>query len=511
MLSSLLVKIQAAWDLPLAGERKTMFSGCERYDHFKLSRFRLFLLCLLCLLINPQVLHADSVQQHIPDALPESLLSRLQVGIPQEVLVAFDSLAVEEDAESIRADRALPHHDFNIREFKSDRFRQIKDRVFESIPESEVGILIDYSHLPMALVHLRSYSALTRLLRFSEVIAVYENSVVYMHLAQSLPLVNQPAAASEGFTGFGSNVAVLDTGVNYIRPEFGSCSEPGFPETCRVVASVEIAPDDGSLDDNGHGTNVAAIAAGVAPESGIAALDVFNSDGTSTSALVIDGINWAIANKDAYSIVAINMSLGDGSRRREPCSNRITNPYVLPIEQALSAGIIPVASSGNNGFIDGISSPACTPGVVSVGAVYDANIGSVCFGTNCSICTDSVTGADQVACFSNSASFLTMLAPGANVTAGGYTYRGTSQAAPHISGAVAVLREVYPEESNDFIVQLLSANGQAIMDPRNGIETPRLDLYNSIGIVPAAVPAFSEFVLAGAFLALIALGALKTR
>ncbi len=59
-------------------------------------------------------------------------------------------------------------------------------------------------------------------------------------------------------------VAILDTGVNYTHAAFGNCTSPGMPEACRVSAAVEVALNDGALDDNGHGTNVAAIALGVA-------------------------------------------------------------------------------------------------------------------------------------------------------------------------------------------------------------------------------------------------------
>ena len=53
------------------------------------------------------------------------------------------------------------------------------------------------------------------------------------------------------------------------------------------------------------------------------------------------------------------------------------------------AGVAVVASAGNEGYIDGISRPACTTGVLSVGAVYDANVCSRAW----SVCTDATTAA----------------------------------------------------------------------------------------------------------------------
>ena len=137
------------------------------------------------------------------------------------------------------------------------------------------------------------------------------------------------------------------------------------------------------------------------------------------------------------------MSLEDGGDYTTPCSDSSSNPFVIPIESARLAGISPVAASGNNEYTDGISNPACTPGVVSVGAVYDSDLGSVSWGS----CTDAATAADEVACFSNSASFLTLPAPGVDITAAGETYSGTSQATPHVAGAIVVFRAAFPFET----------------------------------------------------------------
>jgi len=77
--------------------------------------------------------------------------------------------------------------------------------------------------------------------------------------------ISHPAAA--GYDGTGGTVALLDTGVDYTRPEFGSCAKPG--KGCQVIAAVDIAPPDGQADDSGHGTWTAAILASVAPAAKI--------------------------------------------------------------------------------------------------------------------------------------------------------------------------------------------------------------------------------------------------
>ena len=476
------------------------------YTRSPASLFCLILLSLFFAVSIPQggiaQTPAQTRRESILNAVPQNLSNRLNAGEAQDVIVEFDSADVEAQTRAMRSQKGITYDDRDISEYKAQRFRQIKNSAFAQLPAAEMGVLIDYSHLPMALLRLRSASALAHLVSLSQVVAIYENRTIYLHQPANLELINQPQAAATGYTGAGTTVAVLDTGVNYTVADFGSCTAPGVPSGCKVVAAVILGNDSNPLDSNGHGTNVAGIVVGVAPGSNVAAVHVFNTDGTSTDALVIDGIDWAISNQSAYNIVAINMSLGDGSDNTSSCSNRHTNSYVTPVSNARAAGILPVAASGNNGYANGIGSPACTPGVISVGAVYDADIGGVSY----SSCTDATTAPDQITCFSNSASFLTMLAPGADITAGGYTMYGTSQATPHVAGAVAVLRAAYPSETIDATTARLTATGKPVTDPRNGIQTPRLDLFAALQFAPVAVPAFSHSGLLGAVLVLILLG-----
>jgi uncharacterized repeat protein (TIGR01451 family) len=427
---------------------------------------------LFLLLLLPPAGGANAETLSPAAAPPAGVRERLLGGTPQELLVLFDDSGAETEAADLRRSRRLIHDDEEVLAAKTRRFRETRSRVLADLPSGEFATLREYSHLPMAFLRLSTTAALDRLVARPEVAAVYENGILHHDLTQSLPLVKQPQAASLGLTGAGTSVAVIDTGVAYTHSAFGSCTAPGTPVGCRVSASVDIAPDDGSLDDNGHGTNVAGIVAGTASAANIVSLDVFTSGGTSTFDLVISAINWAIANRSAYNIVALNMSLGDGVKYTSACASKSDNPFVTPISGARSAGIIPVASAGNEGYGDGIAKPACTPGVVSVGAVYDANVGSRAW----SVCTDSTTTADKVTCFSNSASFLTMLAPGALITAAGSTMAGTSQSSPHVAGAIAALREAFPGETLDGTIARLTSGGVPVTDPRNGITLPRLNL-----------------------------------
>ncbi|MEK6749062.1 MAG: S8 family serine peptidase [Pseudomonadota bacterium] len=419
---------------------------------------------------------------------PTSVVQAVQAGNAQDVIVLFDTTKMSHDAHT-RQDEDENNIDSDesdavesdavdaddILEYKVKQYRKIKSRALRKIGTSGVTEKLDYPHLPMLFVQVDNLAALQKLVGSVDVAAVYENTSHQHALIESLPLISQPSAQSVARTGAGTTVAVLDTGVNYTLAEFGYCSSPGLPAGCRVPFAQDFAADDNALDDNGHGTNVAAIVAAVAPDTRIVALDIFNA-GSAFASDIIAAIDWAIANKVTYNIVAMNLSLGDNSNNAGDCPGSWAS---TPFANARAAGILPIVASGNNGFTNGINGPACAPGAVRVGAVYDSNIGSRTWST---LCADSVTAADQVACFSNSAATLTLLAPGSIITAGGFSNSGTSQASPHVAGAVAVLRAAnsFPTESLDQTVVRMQNTGDLISDPKNNRITPRLNLGRAV-------------------------------
>ncbi|WHR56731.1 S8 family peptidase [Acinetobacter haemolyticus] len=339
--------------------------------------------------------------------------------------------------------------------------------------------LREFNGIPMGLYRIQDRKTLAQVLNDPSVKGVYPNRKNTPTTMQSLPLINQPQAVANGFTGEGSSVVVIDTGVNYKHSDFG-CTAVNTPaSTCRVVHSFDTAPDDGSLDDDGHGSNVSAIVAKVATKTKIIGIDAFRkvrSQGqwvsTAYDSDILAGVNWAVNNAQAYNIKAINMSLGvPGVKYTSECQN---SSYATAFANARAAGVVPVVASGNDGFADGISSPACVAGAVRVGAVYDSNMGSLAW----SNCTDRTTNADKVTCFSNGGSLVTLLAPGALITAGGETQGGTSQAAPHVAGAIALLRanSVSPTESIDQTIHRLRVTGKSVTDTRTGLVFPRIDV-----------------------------------
>jgi Ca2+-binding RTX toxin-like protein len=143
-------------------------------------------------------------------------------------------------------------------------YRALKAGLHLRVPG--LSVLEDYRPMPVQLLRVRSPQELARLKADPSVVGIGADRVDSLDLTQSLPLIDQPEAAAADHTGSGTAVAVLDSGVDYGRSAFGSCSAPGTPG-CKVVVAQDFAPDDGMRDDptaGFHGTNVAAIVVGVA-------------------------------------------------------------------------------------------------------------------------------------------------------------------------------------------------------------------------------------------------------
>ncbi len=276
--------------------------------------------------------------------------------------------------------------------------------------------------------------------------------------------------------GSGETVCVIDTGVDYTHPALGGCTESEFLNgTCaKVIGGTDTGNNDSDpLDSNGHGTHVAGTVAstdstylGMAPGAKIVAVKVFTGNsGSTTSSKLIAGIDWCKTNKDVYNISVITMSIGDGSEQNSACDS---DSLAIAANSAVAAGIFVDASSGNNGYSAGVSSPACASNVTAVGRTDDN---------------------DLVSSSSNSGLTLDLLAPGSDITApipssSFGSKSGTSMSAPHVAGAAALVIQYYKLAYNQTLtpaeILTVLSNGEQITDGKNNITTPRIDLLQAL-------------------------------
>lgn len=280
---------------------------------------------------------------------------------------------------------------------------------------------------------------------------------VRTQLVQTNQLIRAGEARSKfGVDGSGLTVAVLDTGLRVTHVDFAG----------RVLARADMtgsgAPDD-VTDGQGHGTNVAGIIAangdhvGIAPGAGVIPLRVFDVNGAGNTLWAEAALRWVIARRAEYRVTVVNMSLGvdPGYMLTSPPSGWGLDDE---ISQLRAAGVAVVVSAGNEfhkyGSVQGMAYPAILADTISVGAVYDANIGSADYRSGA---TAYSTAADRICPFSYRFSpgaggiYRTdIFAPGAALRSAGIdsdrgesTMHGTSQAAPTLAGIVLLMQQHY--------------------------------------------------------------------
>jgi uncharacterized protein (TIGR03437 family) len=366
---------------------------------------------------------------------------------------------------------------------------QAQDSLLDRLPGYNTESVRRYRFIPYLAVEVGA-AGLEALRASEQVNSIREDEQYSLMLAESASLIGARAAWAKGYTGAGQTVAILDSGVDRDHPFLvgkvvseacyssntlltSSFCPGGVPES---TASGSARPCDAANCE--HGTHVAGIVAGkgsgfsgVAPDAKIIAIQVFSRVGDQVTAFnsdILKGLERVYELSDRFEIAAVNMSLG-GGRFTAPCDGDLS-PFREIIDDLRGEGIATVIASGNDGYTDALSGPACVSSAVSVGSTDD---GSASGGV--------ATASDKVSEFSNSTPFLTLLAPGrwinSSVPGGRFlSFKGTSMAAPHVAGAWAVLKSKAPNFAPDRILAALTSTGKSVTDHRNGVTKPRIQL-----------------------------------
>lgn len=244
--------------------------------------------------------------------------------------------------------------------------------------------------------------------------------------AYDLTLSGQP------ISGQGITVGVVDTGIASSSSEF----------TGRLSSASAAFNGGSSIEDvDGHGTAVASVLAAARNDSGIMGMAwgstilALRTDELGSCATDCSFVNSDIASAVSYATThgaqVINMSLGG-----DPASNSLRQA----VSQATAAGIIVVISAGNDGplvtspsgFAASLADPAISHGLVIIATSSDSS-------GNISGFSNGATGYESVTL---TALGQAVLAP--DQTGTYFRWSGTSFSAPHISGALALMRQAFP-------------------------------------------------------------------
>jgi len=183
--------------------------------------------------------------------------------------------------------------------------------------------------------------------------------------------------------GTGVGIAVLDSGVYVNHKSFEALG------AARVVVNKDFTGERRTDDAFGHGSHVAAIAAGngnisngaykgIAPNASLLNLRVLNSQGEGTTSGLLAAMDWLISNRVIYNVRVVNLSLGAAA-----IDSYLNDPICKAARKLVNAGVVVVAAAGNNGRNENnqkvygqIHSPGIEPSVITIGASNTFNTDS---------------------------------------------------------------------------------------------------------------------------------------
>jgi len=379
--------------------------------------------------------------------------------------------------------------------FQRRQIAAIQSQVITELAANRPVVKRRYQFIPYLAMEVND-EALRKLAKLDRIATIQEDRLLAPTLMQTVPIVQADLTQAMGYDGAGWTVAVLDTGVEADHPFLNN---KVIAEAC--FSTAHSCPNN-SISQSGtgaaapcnyssvcnHGTHVAGIIAGkgssfngVAPGATLIAIQVFSKvtgppdcPGSGICVLaytsdIVAGLEQVYQWRHRYPIAAVNMSLGGDSYSSQDQCNADDPIIKAAIDNLRSVGIATVIAAGNSGSANAIASPGCISSAISVGATNDS---------------------DQVASFSNSAPFLSLLAPGvsvySSVTNQGFADKsGTSMATPHVAGGWAILKQFLPSAEVDRVLSVLTDSGQPIVDSRNNLTKPRIRLSQALSRLSA--------------------------
>lgn len=367
-------------------------------------------------------------------------------------------------------------------EQRSKSYRDSQRRFLAALGEKGYSLRYRYRYSPVLALELQDEAVLDTLNRMGMVRSLRADQEGAATLVESRQLIRANEAQDLGFSGTGRMVAVLDSGVDRNHPDL---TEGLVEEYGRRFLDQGNDIGGDFEDDNGHGTHVSGIlasrghvtTAGIAPGASIIPVKVLDRRNVGWFSDWAAGIEYAVTlhqQDNGISIDVINMSLASHSLFNQGCEEA-HEAIAGAVAAAHELGILVLAASGNNGSANSLALPSCMENVVSVGSIRDTDPG-------------------RISDFTNRSQLLDLLAPGETIIstgAGGEeeTISGTSQATPHIAGAICLMLEANPGLSSEQLIETLKSTGISVLDDNSGLTFPRLDCLGALELV--RVPAVS--------------------
>ena len=252
-------------------------------------------------------------------------------------------------------------------------------------------------------------------------------------------------------SGWPPSVAIVDTGIDTSNPDLN------------VVGGINCATSDSDdwNDTHGHGTSLAGVVGarrngegviGVAPGADLYSVRVFADEIVVTEKTVLCGLQWVYDNADMIDVALVAFNRPDGLLADE--SHCESDRLRTAICRLVEAGVTVVAAAGNQKTDAREFVPAKLEEVITVGAIVDFD--GVPGGLGSPTCGPGVD--DTVADFSNTGSAVDIFAPGVCVETtklegldNAVDPSGTSLAAAHVAGAVAVYMACHVKATPDEV------------------------------------------------------------
>ena len=261
-------------------------------------------------------------------------------------------------------------------------------------------------------------------------------------------------------TGAGVTAYIIDTGIRFDHQEFGG----------RAVRGFDVFNDGWDGDDcRGHGTHVAGIVGGtvwgVAKDVNLVSVRVLDCQGSGTVSGAIAGIDWVTKNRQLPAVA--NMSFGAG----------LSESLNRAVRNLIQSGVQATIAAGNSDADACNVSPASTREAVTVG-----NAGT------------SVRDVRRPN--SNWGDCLDLFAPGGSILAASHldstsgVYRGgTSMAAPHVAGVMALLLHENPALAPSELHTMIVSNAtQNVVDDAKSANAHMLHALRDSAPSPATPP-----------------------